>query len=51
MLETPWEKLTAELQKLWLYGTGDEHITFTWRGGSDADEVRRQVRRDRPRAA
>jgi hypothetical protein len=22
------------LQKIWLYGTGDLHITFTWRGGS-----------------
>ena len=22
------------MRNLWLYGTGDEHITFTWRGGS-----------------
>ena len=34
MLETPWEKLPAELQKLWLWGTGEEHITFTWRSGA-----------------
>ncbi|HND52503.1 MAG TPA: excinuclease ABC subunit UvrA, partial [Pirellulaceae bacterium] len=34
MLETPWERLDAELQQLWLWGTGDEHITFTWRGGA-----------------
>ncbi len=33
MLETPWQKLDPELQQLWLYGTGEEHITFTWRGG------------------
>ena len=33
MLETPWGELAPELKKLWLYGTGDEHITFTWRGG------------------
>ncbi len=29
MLDTPWRELDAELQKLWLWGTGDEHITFT----------------------
>ncbi len=34
MLETPWNKLPEDLQKLWLWGTADEHITFTWRGGS-----------------
>jgi excinuclease ABC subunit A len=34
MLDTPWAGLDAELQNLWLWGTGDEHITFTWRGGS-----------------
>jgi excinuclease ABC subunit A len=33
MLETPWGKLDPELQKLWLQGTGQDHITFTWRGG------------------
>ena len=34
MLDTPWERLDAPLQNLWLWGTGDEHITFTWRGGA-----------------
>ncbi|HEY2826334.1 MAG TPA: excinuclease ABC subunit UvrA, partial [Pirellulales bacterium] len=33
MLETPWRELSPELQKLWLHGTGEEHITFTWRNG------------------
>ena len=33
MLETPWQELEQELQELWLWGTGDLHITFTWRGG------------------
>src|SRR5436305_3893780 len=34
LLDTPWEKLDREHQKIWLYGTGKEHITFTWRGGN-----------------
>ena len=34
MLETAWEELPEQLQEYWLYGTGDLHITFTWRGGS-----------------
>jgi len=34
MLETPWEDLDPKLQDLLLWGTGDEHITYTWRGGS-----------------
>ncbi|HKD36674.1 MAG TPA: excinuclease ABC subunit UvrA, partial [Pirellulales bacterium] len=34
MLETPWETLPEELQRLWLWGTGDEHVTFTWRSGA-----------------
>ncbi len=33
MLETPWEDVDAAFQELLLWGTGDEHITFTWRGG------------------
>ena len=28
--------MPEELQKLWLWGTGNEHITFTWRGGAKA---------------
>ena len=34
MLETPWGSLDQKLQNLWLWGTGDEHITFTWSGGA-----------------
>ncbi len=34
MLETAWEELPEELQNIWLFGTGDLHITFTWRGGA-----------------
>ncbi len=33
LLDTPWENLAAELQSLWLWGTGQQHITFTWRNG------------------
>ena len=33
LIESPWNKLTAEQQRVWLYGTGAEHITYTWRGG------------------
>ncbi|MFO7904840.1 MAG: excinuclease ABC subunit UvrA [Pirellulaceae bacterium] len=34
MLETPWRDLDPELQRLWLWGTGNQHITFIWRGGA-----------------
>ena len=34
MLETAWEELSEDLQDLWLYGTDDMHITYTWRGGN-----------------
>ena len=34
MLETAWEDLTEEQQDIWLYGTDDLHITYTWKGGS-----------------
>ncbi len=33
LLDTPWQDLDPALQDVWLYGTGDMHITFTWRGG------------------
>jgi excinuclease ABC subunit A len=33
MVQTAWRDLDPELKDLWLWGTGDEHITFTWRGG------------------
>jgi len=34
ILETPWENLAEEHQQLLLWGTGDQHLTFTWRGGN-----------------
>jgi excinuclease ABC subunit A len=34
LLDTAWRDLSADLQRVWLWGTGDQHITFTWRGGS-----------------
>ncbi|MGC4006277.1 MAG: hypothetical protein QM811_25425 [Pirellulales bacterium] len=34
LLETPWKGLTDEQKAIWLNGTGDEHITYTWRGGN-----------------
>jgi excinuclease ABC subunit A len=34
MLDTPWSALDPALQNLWLFGTGDEHVTFTWRSGA-----------------
>ncbi len=33
LMTTPWRELNPELQRLWLYGTGDLHITLTWRNG------------------
>ena len=34
-IKTPWDKLPERARELWLDGTGDRHITFTWknRGG------------------
>jgi excinuclease ABC subunit A len=34
MLETPWRDLDESLRQLWLWGTGDTHVTYTWRQGS-----------------
>ncbi|MCA9178982.1 MAG: excinuclease ABC subunit UvrA [Planctomycetales bacterium] len=34
LLETPWRDLEPRHRDLWLWGAGDQHITFTWRGGS-----------------
>jgi excinuclease ABC subunit A len=33
VLETAWEELDRKVQERLLWGTGDEHITFTWRSG------------------
>ena len=38
LTETPWQELTEEQQFLWLWGTGDEHITYTWRGGKNSQK-------------
>jgi len=34
VLETAWEELDVKIQKAILYGTGDKHITYTWRTGT-----------------
>lgn len=34
LLETPWKDLKKQHQDLWLFGTGEQHITYTWRGGN-----------------
>jgi excinuclease ABC subunit A len=33
LLETAWEELDPALQQLLLYGTGDLHVTYTWKHG------------------
>lgn len=33
VLETAWEELDPRVRHALLYGTGDQHITFTWRSG------------------
>ena len=33
ILETAWEELAPEIQQQLLFGTGDLHITYTWRQG------------------
>ncbi len=38
LLETAWQELSQELQAMWLWGTGDEHITFTWRAGQSGQK-------------
>ena len=38
LADTPWHQLTAEQQYLWLWGTGSEHITFTWRAGKNSQK-------------
>jgi excinuclease ABC subunit A len=36
LLGTPWRDLAKKQRDIWLWGTGDEHITFTWRAGKAA---------------
>ncbi len=38
LLETPWRELTPKQRDIWLWGTGDEHITYTWRAGKAAQK-------------
>ena len=38
LLETAWKELTPEQQSIWLWGTGGEHITYTWRAGKAAQK-------------
>lgn len=33
ILETAWEELDPKIQHAFLWGTGDLHITYTWRSG------------------
>jgi len=33
LLETPWNDLAEEHRHILLWGTADEHITYTWRAG------------------
>jgi excinuclease ABC subunit A len=33
MLDVAWGELPALAQDIWLYGAGQTHITYTWRGG------------------
>ncbi|MBX3413245.1 MAG: excinuclease ABC subunit UvrA [Pirellulales bacterium] len=35
ILETPWNELDPKLQHALLWGTGDLHITYTWRNGAN----------------
>ncbi len=38
LTDTPWQELAEEFRHLWLWGTGDEHITFTWRAGKNSQK-------------
>jgi len=38
LLETPWEELSDEHRTVWLWGAGDEHITYTWRAGKSSQK-------------
>jgi excinuclease ABC subunit A len=35
-LKTPWEMLSEKARRALLYGLGEEHVTFTWRGRGGA---------------
>ena len=44
VLESPWCDLDPAIQELLLWGTGEDHITFTWRGGKIPHQIRRAIR-------
>lgn len=33
-LTQPWGELPEKVRHEWLYGTGERHVTYTWKGGS-----------------
>ena len=33
ILKTPWQDLDEPVRQALLYGTGERHITYTWRSG------------------
>ncbi|QEG33562.1 excinuclease ABC subunit UvrA [Bythopirellula goksoeyrii] len=38
LTDTPWQEMTEEFRYLWLWGTGEEHITYTWRAGKNSQK-------------
>jgi excinuclease ABC subunit A len=38
LLETPWNNLAEEHRHIWAWGTGGEHITYTWRAGKSSQK-------------
>jgi excinuclease ABC subunit A len=38
LLETPWDELDKKWQDAWLWGTADEHMTFTYRSGRSSQK-------------
>jgi excinuclease ABC subunit A len=38
LLTKPWRELSKRDREIWLWGTGDEHITYTWRSGKAAQK-------------
>lgn len=34
LLETPWGELSAAHRRMWLFGTDEKQITFSWTGGT-----------------
>jgi excinuclease ABC subunit A len=38
LLETPWNDLAEQHRHILLWGTGEEHITYTWRAGKSSQK-------------